>query len=346
MEIKFLSVLKDPYNKKDLIWHCFEQNEGNLLNGIFINEESKKAYPLENGVPVFTSAPFSENFISKFKSEIEKIESNLSFKLSIEISKDNWSFSNEWEYHFENDLKTTWGWTVEQRFQQLLAETQLINKKVDEHIVLDAGCGNGMLTERVSLDFNLTFGVDFSNSVFFSEKNRQSKNVCFIKADLRYLPFSNDFFDVVFSNGVIHHTDNTKKTFDLITPTIKKGGVFYIWLYSRKGRFLWRFKRRIYDFIRLIVCRFPNKAQKITVNFFSRILSLFVKNKSLDEIKIDMFDSITPRWRFYHTPEEVSFWYYHAGFGPVTLTHFDNVYGFGVMAVKDKQNQTPGENFK
>jgi SAM-dependent methyltransferase len=346
MDIKFLSFLKDPFTKEDLIFHNFSQNDSNLIDGLFLNLNTKTCFPLENGVPIFIKNSFSDNFLLKYKNQISELEKSLSFKLNLIQGTNSWSFSSEWEAHFEKDLKETWGWTVEQRFEQLLLEMEISKIQLNKLTVLDAGCGNGMLTERVSNESEFTFGVDYSDSVFYAENKRKSTTVCFIKADLRYLPFGNDFFDLIFSNGVIHHTDNTQKTFNLIATHLKKEGKFYIWLYSQKGTFSWKIKRKIYDYIRLIVCRLPSSFQKAIVNFLSSTFSMFLKNKKIDDIRIDMYDSITPRWRFYHTPEEVAQWYYQQGFGPITLTHFDNRYGFGVLGTKIKMEKTPGENFR
>ena len=46
----------------------------------------------------------------------------------------------------------------------------------------------------------------------------------------------------------------------------------------------------------------------------------------------------------------MSKWYHHLGFGPVTVSHWDNRYGFGVVAKRielDENNlNVPGENYK
>jgi len=73
---------------------------------------------------------------------------------------------------------------------------------------------------------------------------------------------------------------------------------------------------------------------------------LFGKKLNWQTLKIDMYDSITPRWRHYHTPEEISSWFFKAGFGPVIVTNWDTKYGFGGLGIREPMPQTPGIHFK
>ena len=104
-------------------------------------------------------------------------------------------------------------------------------------------------------------------------------------------------------------------------------------------------RSKFFDFARAIVCRLNKKMQNIIVSFFTIILKVLNKNIDKNELRINMYDSLTPRWRHYHTPEEIAHWYHKSGFGPICLTHFDNKYGFGAYALKTMTDKTPGENF-
>lgn len=66
------------------------------------------------------------------------------------------------------------------------------------------------------------------------------------------------------------------------------------------------------------------------------------KNKLL----ITIYDSVTPRWRHYHTPDEISRWFFEAGFGPLSLTHWDTNLGFGALGIKIPLKKTPGVHFR
>ena len=48
--------------------------------------------------------------------------------------------------------------------------------------------------------------------------------------------FKKEFFDVIISNGVLHHTENPKLAFMELTKYLKKDGYVIIGLYHRYGR--------------------------------------------------------------------------------------------------------------
>lgn len=350
MNSGFISAFRDPLDKGLLSYFEINSAGKNLLNGIFINESTGVCYPLINGVPVFLPAAFPPEWMKTHAARLNEFKTN--FPQS-RIMSDNaglqWSFSSEWEAHQDKEMKTTWGFTVEARYEQFLLEVETTENEIQGKQLLDAGCGNGMLTEYLSTKGLITFGIDFSNSVFAAESKRKSENVCFLRGDLQQPPFADGYFDFIVSNGVIHHTPDTEYTFRKLAGTVKKEGKFFIWLYERKGTLAWGFKRRIYDWLRAIICRLPAAVQKFIVGIFTQFIFFCYKamGKKLDyhTLNVDMFDSLTPRWRHYHTPEEVSRWYFENGFGAVRLTHWDNRYGFGVYASKTPVPKPPGERY-
>ena len=345
MERKFVSWLKDPAGKHEFILEVFEQKEENILEGLLINPLNTNVYAITNGVPVMVPDAFRDEFLTRFKPEIERLRQKYPGIVFGTLNEKNWSFSLEWETHAMEEMETTWGWTTEQRFDQALIETGMNEAEIKNKILLDAGCGNGLLTEYFSLKGMTSFGLDYSDSIFIAERRRTSKDVCFIKGDLLHPPFCNECFDIIVSNGVIHHMPSTETTFYSITPLVKASGKFYLWLYSRNGTFSWRLKRRFFDICRIIVCRLPVSVQKMIVHFFTFLLFNVKGSGDKKSLIINMYDSLTPRWRHYHTPEEISRWFYQAGFGPVILTHWDNRYGFGAVATKTPLKKTPGEHW-
>jgi len=345
MEKKFLKYIKDPQTSVELKLFVFKEEKDNLISGVLVNPEGQIAFPILHGVPVLLPFSFPQDFVTQYKKELQNINEQFNNKLSFECFEDKYSFSAEWEFHFNNSLIKTWGWNVEDRFEQFLLETQSSKKELNDKLILDAGCGNGILTEYISSYSGLTIGIDLSDSVFFAEKNRISKNVCFIKGNLQSLPFADGIFDIIVSNGVIHHTQNTESSFYCLSSAVKQGGKLYVWLYSDKGNFKWRIKRKFFDFARVIISRLNKKTQFIIVSIFATILNILHKNRDKNELRINMYDSLTPRWRHYHTPEEIAHWYYKSGFGPICLTHFDNKYGFGAYALKTMTDKTPGDNY-
>ncbi len=79
-------------------------------------------------------------------------------------------------------------------------------------IVLDVGIGSGS-SARLWGDTAKEFhGVDISEAVYKASSvlRTEFKNAYFAQADLNLLPFPDESFDVIVSNGVLHHTKSTK----------------------------------------------------------------------------------------------------------------------------------------
>lgn len=111
---------------------------------------------------------------------------------------------------------------------------KIINlKKTD--IVLDAGCGNGLLLDFISNKINVYYGVDFSEDFIKAAKSRQRKkkvlNAKFTCKDINI--FCNDFvnyFDKIFALDFTEHIYNEDfiEIFTSLYNSLKIGGELYI----------------------------------------------------------------------------------------------------------------------
>ena len=110
--------------------------------------------------------------------------------------------------------------------------------------VLDAGCGNGRYTLALKkIGMKKVVGVDFSDVNISDAKKRIKKigikNVEFKKGNVLRLPFRNNSFDFVFSNGVLHHTTNPQKGLNELLRVLKKNGKAYLNLMVDPGGIKW-----------------------------------------------------------------------------------------------------------
>lgn len=252
-----------------------------------------------------------------------------------------WSFSSEWAAHFKRGVTRTWGWTVAERVEMFFRETRTDRDAIRGRWILDAGCGNGMLSEALAECGANVVGMDYSTSVFEAERRRACDAVHFVRGDLMRAPFADGAFDIVISNGVLHHTPNTHRTFESVARLVAPGGRFYLWLYHRPPQFLRR--HVLYpalDVARGVIGRMPRALQAAAVDAYARgmrawhLLRGRHRNVSLAEMTISAYDTLTPRWRHYHTPDEVRGWFEALGFGGAAVTHADNPYGFGMLATR------------
>ena len=59
------------------------------------------------------------------------------------------------------------------------------------------------------------------------------------QADAENLPFQDDRFDIVYSNGVLHHSPDTARCIDEVHRVLKPGGQAILMLYSRHSATYW-----------------------------------------------------------------------------------------------------------
>lgn len=106
--------------------------------------------------------------------------------------------------------------------------------------VLDAGCGgghSGLLFFGDTLNLCRYIGVDISNAVDvaaarFAERGLSGQ---FIQASLMDLPVELGNFDIIFSEGVLHHTDSTEMAVRYLAGKLNPNGLLMFYVYKKKG---------------------------------------------------------------------------------------------------------------
>lgn len=121
-------------------------------------------------------------------------------------------------------------------FARLLRQQIQINSNI-----LEVGCGTAQLSNYLAATTptrvyaadmtlaSLRLGHDFA-------KRNGIEGVRFIQTNLFVPPIRPQSMDIVISNGVLHHTYDTKKAFMSISRLVKPGGYIIIGLYNHIGR--------------------------------------------------------------------------------------------------------------
>lgn len=120
--------------------------------------------------------------------------------------------------------------------------TLLHNVFKKDAVVLDAGCGSALSAEAMLgnlLDTIDYIGVDISESVMVANKRLKSLGYdmtrkFFIQSDLNDIPLK-EKVDVIFSEGVLHHTDSTERAIINLASHLNVGGHFLFYIYVKKG---------------------------------------------------------------------------------------------------------------
>ena len=95
----------------------------------------------------------------------------------------------------------------------------LLNKYSDssmEQKLLDAGCGTGGMFSLLS-QFGHTTGIDSSTKAL--ELAAKRKNSILVQADVSYLPFTENSFDIVTSLDVLYHL-NVKNDVEVLKELV------------------------------------------------------------------------------------------------------------------------------
>lgn len=107
--------------------------------------------------------------------------------------------------------------------------------------ILDLGCGSGMasyfwLTSREWVPSAPWVGVDISDAVDVAREHlRHVPNTHFVQADAMKLPFPDETFDAVLSEGVLHHTPSTRRAIESAARVVVTGGELNFYVYRRKA---------------------------------------------------------------------------------------------------------------
>ncbi|MCP3943759.1 MAG: class I SAM-dependent methyltransferase [Desulfobacteraceae bacterium] len=135
--------------------------------------------------------------------------------------------------------------------------------------VLECGCGGGQHTSFIAPYAKFITAVDLNTTDIARERNLKFENVNFIEDDLATMDLGKQF-DVVFSIGVIHHTDNPEKTIENLKKHVKPGGKIIIWVYSEEGNNLVQYG------VEPIRKLFLTKLKRNSLLFISKMITAFM----------------------------------------------------------------------
>ena len=218
---------------------------------------------------------------------------------------------------------------------QFLNDVQLPATWFPGKDALDVGCGTGRWSYALAelgahvtaLDLTAT-GCRATRRVLEPYAAGQV-----VQASVGSLPFPPESFDFVMAWGVLHHTLNTRRSFERLVPMVRPGGVLYIMVYEWTNRA----RHLLTDALRLVLRQFPDEQRYrlckyliIKKSWLAACLHPWLKvyngTKATDQydlaaMQFDAYDAYSPRWNHVHTWREVREWFSDAGFVDITLTH-------------------------
>lgn len=240
------------------------------------------------------------------------------------------SFSAEWLWHRRTQLDSARG--IAESETTFRAKTGLKRQQLDGKLVLDAGCGMGRFMEVALNDGARVVGVDMSEAVVAARENVGSHlgaNV--IRADILKPPFKEGVFDCVYSLGVLHHTPDAARAFEVLLGLLKRGGFCAIWVYTNETM-----ADKVYNLVsgmyRVITIRLPLRLLyalcHLAVPFyyvgrlpvlglvFRTVLPMSTHRRG-DWRILDTFDWYSAKYQSKHTFDEVEGWFCSAGMSDI-----------------------------
>lgn len=192
-------------------------------------------------------------------------------------------------------------------------------------LTLDAGCGYGRFLRVIDRAGGEVIGVDLSSrtvDLAFDFAGR-GPNVHIVQADLTRLPFAPGHFQRAFSIGVLHHTPDTRASFEGLLPYLADGAEIAIWVYAPEKKLSSNRWRRLTTKLPLAAVYawcLSNEALFAWARSLPRgggRFSAIIPGGTLEtpfwvRVMSD-FDDLTPRYAHVHTAAEVSEWFAASG---------------------------------
>ena len=306
-------LLACPACSGDLTLIVSHESDGEVLEGRFECDSCGSGYPIIRGVP-------------RFNMKMDELEN---------VAR---TFGYEWKAHHEGKFEDEglFGRSRDEDWQLVLDSFQIENEAVRGKVVLDAGCGSGrfcqLFTEHGAA---VVVGVDIIDAIDEAyEACRAYENIHMIQANIFALPFKKQRFDLIWSQGVIHHTPDAAGAHRSLSQFVRPGGMLYVWVYARRFN-PFRFTKTILDLTR--VSRLPPRAL-LTLSRAMSYVSLgllfayravrsipglrprtawgerTVRPRTLREVQLTWFDAISPEFDSRHTEQEVIGWFRREGF--------------------------------
>jgi SAM-dependent methyltransferase len=115
--------------------------------------------------------------------------------------------------------------------------------------VVEVGCGTGQMSLYLARADRTVIGADLTRAALrmgaAAARRFNLSRVQFVETDLRQPGLKAGAFDVVFSSGVLHHTEDPRRSFARLAELARPGGTIVLGVYNAFARLPLRLRRFI-----------------------------------------------------------------------------------------------------
>lgn len=269
------------------------------------------------------------------------------------------TFSFEWNAHYRGDFEsdTLFGRTRAEDWAMVTEAMGITEEDVRGAVVLDAGCGSGRFCQLFAEHGARTvIGVDMNDAVGEAARQcAQFENIHIVQGNIFELPFKLAIFDLIWCNGVLHHTPDAAGAYRALARHVRPGGILYVWVYADRFN-PFRFTKSL---LRLAG---PHRWHPVALQLLSSmfayaslaLLRLYrlvrslpglrprgawgrrtVRARTVPELKLTWFDALSPEFDTRHTEAEVVAWFRDLGFREIKTLEEPKVGVRGVAPAGD-----------
>ncbi len=335
-----------------------ETANGEISAGLLVSQ-CGAVYPIWKRVPRMLlpyRRALPDGFLRQFRDRLAADGAELLHESRVQEPAKTYSFDVQWSMYEYGEV--TWELDVATRVNNFYRYLRMEPGSLNGALVLDAGCGNGTLTAGIAASGPEIIGMDYSESVERAEKEKgrfageASSRVHFLQGDVQHPPFAPRTFDVVYSDGVLHHTPNTQDSFRAIAPLVNEAGRCFVWLYRSDLSPLFKVKSMAVATLQSILRPLPLPVVKYLclagaaiLLLRLRLLRLFGNRKRrlipLRLKAVNLFDTLTPSYNHLQTPAEVQDWFRTTDFSETIETSIPSLSdgGFGMLGLRRRHLQ-------
>lgn len=325
--------------KKLALDKIFSTEFDEVIDGTILCKSCHTWYPIIKGIPrllpeelkYHTLQNHNQRYIQRYQSLLPPMKKNA--LPSQKETRDKINTADAFAYEWK-----TWSKAKKKHYEQFIHWTEPFSPSYFKgKKVLDAGCGTGNHSSYMADWGAETYAIDLGEAitVAYENKNIFKPNIHYIQADINNPPFQENYFDFIYSQGVLHHLPNPKKGFKALLPTLKKEGIILLRMYNQEENFFMIYiiekglKRllqfcsftfiRSISFIMATMLYFIIKRMYIPFYQINKKLSesilpysyyfVYLSQFSFYQLHSIVFDLLIAPLAFYYSKEELIGWY-------------------------------------